>query len=121
MPRVKKSVASRRRKKKVLNMAKGFRGARSKLYSVAENSVQKALSYSYRDRRVRKRDFRRLWISRINAAARLNGLSYSVFMHGLQKSGIEINRKLLAELAVNDPEAFTHIATSVKQCLIQEM
>ena len=114
MPRVKTSVASRRRRKKILKMAKGFRGARSKLFSVAENSVHRALAYSYRDRRVRKRDFRRLWISRINAAARLNGMSYSVFMHGLRETGIEINRKLLAELAVNDPAAFRKIADSVK-------
>lgn len=100
-------------------MAKGFRGARSKLYSVAEHSVQRALAYSYRDRRIRKREFRRLWISRINAAARLNGMSYSVFMHGLTKAGIEINRKVLAELAVNDPAAFSEIAVSVKQGLSQ--
>ena len=115
MPRVKTSVASRRRRKKVLKMAKGFRGARSKLFSVAENSVHRALAYSYRDRRVRKRDFRRLWISRINAAARLNGMSYSVFMHGLKETGIEINRKLLAELAVSDPAAFRKIADTVKR------
>ena len=115
MPRVKTSVASRRRRKKVLKMAKGFRGARSKLFSVAENSVHRALAYSYRDRRVRKRDFRRLWISRINAAARLHGMSYSVFMHGLKETGIEINRKLLAELAVSDPAAFRKIADTVKR------
>jgi large subunit ribosomal protein L20 len=112
--RVKKSVASRRRRKKTLKMAKGFRGARSKLYSVAKRSVERALAYSYRDRRTRKRDFRRLWICRINAAARLNGLTYSVFMRGLKENGISLNRKVLAELAVNDPQAFTELATTVK-------
>lgn len=115
MPRVKKSVASRRRRKKILKMAKGFRGARSKLYRVAENSVHRALAYSYRDRRTRKRDFRRLWICRINAAARAHGLSYSVFMHGLKEANITINRKLLADLAVSDPAAFSEIAGVVKQ------
>lgn len=117
MPRVKTSVASRRRKKRILKMAKGFRGARSKLYSIAKNSVDRALAYSYRDRRVRKRDFRRLWICRINAAARMNGMSYSVFMRGLKEAGINMNRKVLAELAVNDPLAFTEIAGSVKRHL----
>ena len=98
-------------------MAKGFRGARGKLYSVAKDSVARALAYSYRDRRVRKRDFRRLWICRINAAARMNGLSYSVFMQGLKETGITMNRKVLAELAVSDPSAFTEIMVSVKKHL----
>jgi len=113
--RVKASVASRRRRKKVLKMAKGFRGARSKLYTVAKRSVMRALAYSYRDRRTRKRDFRRLWICRINAAARMNGLSYSVFMRGLKDTGITLNRKVLAELALNDPKAFTELATTIKE------
>ena len=115
MPRVKTSVASRRRRKKVLKMAKGFRGARSKIYSVAKDSVVRALAYSYRDRRVKKRDFRRLWICRINAAARMHGLSYSVFMRGLKETGITLNRKILAELARSDPAAFTEITESVKK------
>ena len=115
MSRVKASVASRRRRKKVLKMAKGFRGARSKLYTVAKRSVMRALAYSYRDRRTRKRDFRRLWICRINAAARMNGLSYSVFMRGLKDTGITLNRKVLAELALNDPKAFTELATTIKE------
>jgi large subunit ribosomal protein L20 len=119
MPRVKKSVASRRRRKKVLKMTKGFRGARSKLYRVAGNGLHRALAYSYRDRRTRKRDFRRLWICRINAAARTHGLSYNVFMHGLKEANIAINRKLLAELAVSDPAAFSEIAGVVKQSRAQ--
>ena len=117
MSRVKTSVASRRRRKKIIKMAKGFRGARSRLYSVAKDSVARALAYSYRDRRVRKRDFRRLWICRINAAARMHGISYSVFMRGLRESGITMNRKLLAELAANDPAAFAEITGTVKKHL----
>ncbi|MFQ6093217.1 MAG: 50S ribosomal protein L20 [bacterium] len=117
MSRVKTSVASKRRKMKILKMAKGFRGARGRLYRVARDSVHRALAYSYRDRRVRKRDFRRLWICRINAAARMHGISYSLFMQGLKKAGITMNRKVLAELAVNDPSAFAEIAGSVKQHL----
>jgi len=117
MPKVKSSVASRRRKKKTLRMAKGFRGARSRLYRVANDSVHRALAYSYRDRRARKRDFRRLWICRINAAARMHGMSYSVFMRGLKQAGVSMNRKVLAELAVSDPSAFAEIAVSAKQHL----
>jgi len=115
VPRVKSSVASRRRRKKTLKMARGFRGARSKLYSVAKRSVDRALAYSYRDRRTRKREFRRLWITRINAAARMHGLSYSVFMRGLKDADITLNRKVLAELAVSDPQAFTKLATTIKE------
>lgn len=106
MPRVKNSVATRKRRKKILKMAKGYFGSRSKLFRVANQQVMKSLLYAYRDRKVRKRDFRRLWIARINAATRNNGLSYSKFMNGLKKAGIEINRKMLAELAVSDPHAF---------------
>ena len=109
--RVKKSVKSRKRRRKTLKLAKGFRGGRSKLYRTAADSVDKALSYAYRDRRARKRDFRRLWIVRINAAARENNLSYSRFMHGLKQAQVEVDRKMLAELAVSDPKAFSQLAT----------
>ncbi len=106
MPRAKGGPTTRRRHKKVLKRAKGFTGAKSKIYRRANEAVIKSLHYSYRDRRNKKRDFRRLWITRINAAARMNGMSYSRFIDGLQKAGIDINRKVLAELAVNDQEAF---------------
>ena len=114
MPRVKNAVATKRRKKKVLNKAKGYWGARSRLYRTAQEAVNRAEAYAYRDRRVRKRDFRQLWIARINAAARINGLSYSRLIHGLDKAGIEINRKVLADLAVTDPPAFSAIAEQAK-------
>ena len=113
MPRAKSSVASRRRRKKILKLARGYRGARSRLLRTAKESVMRALKYAYRDRRTRKREFRKLWIIRINAAVRAYGLSYSVFMNKLKESGIEINRKMLAELAVNNPEAFKKIVNSV--------
>ncbi len=108
--RVKRGFKARRRKKKVLQLAKGFRGGRSKLYRTAADSVDKALMYSYRDRRARKRDFRRLWIVRINAAARMNNLSYSRFIQGLKRAGVTLDRKVLAELAVSDPSGFSQIA-----------
>ena len=111
MPRTKHSVASHKRKKKVLKQAKGFTGGRGNLYRTAREAVDRAMSYAYRDRRARKRDFRKLWIIRINAAARENGLSYSQFMGGLNKAGIELDRKMLAEMAVNDPAAFSKIAS----------
>jgi len=114
MPRVKNSVASRRRRKKILKAAKGYWGRRSKTLKVAKESVERALVYAYRDRRARKRDFRRLWIARINAAARLHGLSYSVFIDRLRKNNIEVNRKVLADLAVTDPEGFAKLVDSVK-------
>lgn len=114
MPRVKHAVATKRRKKKVLGKAKGYWGARSRLYRTAQEAVNRAEAYAYRDRRVRKRDFRQLWIARINAAARINGLSYSRLIHGLDKAGIEINRKVLADLAVTDPPAFSAIAEQAK-------
>lgn len=117
MPRTKHSVASHKRKKKVLKQAKGFTGGRGKLYRSAQEAVNRAMSYAYRDRRVRKRDFRKLWIARINAAARLNGLSYSRFINGLKKSDIEINRKMLSEIAVNDAEGFTKLAEIAKEAL----
>jgi large subunit ribosomal protein L20 len=107
MPRVKNSVKTRKRRKKILKLAKGYFGSKSKLFRVANQQVLKSLSYAYRDRKARKREFRKLWITRINAAARNNGLSYSRFMEGLKKAGVEINRKMLADLAVNDPVAFS--------------
>jgi len=119
MSRVVSSVASRRRRKKILKMARGYRGGRSKLIVVARDAVHHALVYAYRDRRARKRDFRRLWICRINAAARMNGLSYSLFIKGLNKAGICLDRKVLAELAVNDPSAFAEISGIVKQHISQ--
>ena len=114
MPRVRHAVATKRRKKKILKRAKGYWGARSRLFRTAQEAVNRADAYAYRDRRVRKREFRQLWITRINAAARLNGLSYSRFICGLEKAGVEINRKVLAELAVSDPSAFTTIAEKAK-------
>lgn len=114
MPRATNNPAAKRRHKKVLKAAKGNYGGRRKLYRTAKETVQKGLAYAYRDRRNRKRDFRRLWIIRINAAARLNGLSYSQFINGLNKAGIQLNRKVLAELAVNDSEGFKQIAEAVK-------
>ena len=109
MPRSRNKVASRRRRRKILKQAKGYWGRRKNVYSIAKNAVEKAMQYQYRDRKVRKRRFRKLWIMRINAAARQNGTTYSKFMGALKKQNIEINRKVLADLAVNDPEAFTAI------------
>ncbi len=105
MPRATYSVPSHRRRKKVLKQARGYRGAKSKLIRSAMESVDKALQYAYRDRRQKKRDFRRLWIVRINAAARLHGMTYSQFMTGLKRNNVEVNRKILADLAVHDPDA----------------
>jgi large subunit ribosomal protein L20 len=115
--RIKRGFKARRRRKKVLKLAKGFRGGHSKLYRTAADAVDKALMYAYRDRRVRKRDFRRLWIVRINAAARMNDLSYSKFMNGLKKAGVDLDRKVLADLAVSDPAGFTQIASLAAQQL----
>lgn len=109
MPRSTNNVASRRRRKKILKLAKGYWGARSKVYTIAKNTVEKGLLYQYRDRRNRKREFRKLWIIRINAAARLNGVSYSQLMGAMKTKNMEINRKVLADLAVHEPEAFTAI------------
>ncbi|RKZ08130.1 50S ribosomal protein L20 [bacterium] len=117
MARTRHSVASRKRKKKIFKLAKGYTGGRSKLYRSAKEAVDRALAYSYRDRKARKRDFRRLWITRINAAARIHGLSYSKFISGLKKSNVEINRKVLAELAVNDLEGFSKLAEIAKEAL----
>ena len=113
--RVKRGYKARRRRNKILKMAKGFRGGRSKLFRTAADAVDKALMYAYRDRRVRKRDFRRLWIARINAAARMNNLSYSKFIHGLKQAGISLDRKVLAELAISDPAGFAKIAEMASQ------
>ncbi|GAB5520856.1 MAG: 50S ribosomal protein L20 [Rhodothermales bacterium] len=114
MPRAKNRVASRRRRKKVLSMAKGYWGSRSKIYTVAKHAVEKGLQYAYRDRRQRKRQFRRLWIARINAAARQNGMSYSRLMGGLRKANITLNRKVLADLAVHDADTFAQIVEQAK-------
>jgi len=109
MPRSVNAVASRKRRKKILKSAKGYFGARSKVYTVAKNAVEKALSYAYRDRRNKKRAFRRLWIARINAAARMNGTTYSQLMHKLSKAEVGLNRKVLADLAMNHPDTFKAI------------
>ena len=115
--RIKRGFKARKRRKKVLKLAKGFRGGRSKLFRTAADAVDKALMYSYRDRRTRKRDFRRLWITRINAAARLNNLPYSKFIRGLKLAGLELDRKVLAELAISDPDGFAKIANLAGQQL----
>ena len=117
MPRVKGGTVTRRRRNRVLKLAKGYYGAKSKLFKTAKQAVMKSYMYAYRDRRQKKRDFRKLWIARINAAARLNGLRYSKLMHGLKLAGIEMNRKMLADLAVNDAAAFTVLADKAKEAL----
>jgi large subunit ribosomal protein L20 len=113
--RIKRGFKARRRRRKVLKLAKGFRGGRSKLFRTAADAVDKSLMYAYRDRRQRKRDFRRLWIARINAAARMNKLSYSKFMHGLKMANIDLDRKVLADLAITDPAGFAKIAELAAQ------
>lgn len=115
MPRVKTGVTAHRRHKKILKLAKGYSGGRSKLFKTANQSVIKALSYALADRRTKKGDFRKLWIARINAASRLNGLSYSQFMNGIKKAGIEINRKMLADIAVHDAAAFSNLVAAAKK------
>ncbi|RFU61962.1 50S ribosomal protein L20 [Bacillus sp. V59.32b] len=117
MPRVKGGTVTRKRRKKVLKLAKGYYGSKHTLYKVANQQVMKSLMYAFRDRRQKKRDFRKLWITRINAAARINGLSYSRLMHGLKLAGIEVNRKMLADLAIADEQAFAQLATAAKQQL----
>ncbi|HPG07277.1 MAG TPA: 50S ribosomal protein L20 [Saprospiraceae bacterium] len=114
MPRSVNAVASRKRRKKILKAARGYFGARSKVYTVAKNALEKGMQYAYRDRRNKKRVFRRLWIARINAAARMNGLNYSQLMHKLAGSDIQLNRKVLADLATNHPEAFKAVVDRVK-------
>ena len=117
MPRVKRGTHRRRHRRKILKLAKGYRGTKSKLYRQAKLSVEKSLSYSYRDRRAKKRDFRRLWITRIGAAARSCEMSYSTFINGLSKAGVVLNRKQLAEIAVRDEAAFRELAAVAKQAL----
>lgn len=114
MPRSVNHVASRARRKKVMKLAKGYFGRRKNVWTVAKNAVEKGLGYAYRDRRAKKRDFRSLWIQRINAGARLHGLSYSAFMGALNKTDITLNRKVLADLAMNHPEAFAAVVNQVK-------
>src|SRR3954469_18612693 len=117
MPRVKRSVHAQKKRRKVLEQAKGYWGWKHSHYRYAKEQVDRSLVYAYRDRKVKKRDFRRLWITRINAAARANGLSYNQFVHGCGKAGIELDRKILADLAVSDPAAFTAIAEQAKSAL----
>lgn len=114
MPRSKYSVPSKRRRKKVLKKAKGYYGAKSKLLRTAIESVDKALQYAYRDRRQKKRDFRKLWIARINAAARLNGVNYSTLMNGMKRNNVDINRKILADMAVHDADGFKNLVEVVQ-------
>lgn len=114
MSRTKHAVATRKRKKRIFKLAKGQRGGRSKLYRTAKESTRRSLVYSYRDRRAKKRDFRTLWIARINAACRMHGLSYSKFMQGLKKANVNLNRKMLADMAVNDSKAFVEIVKLAK-------
>lgn len=113
--RVKRGFKARKRRQKILKLAKGFRGGRSKLFRTAADSVDKALMYAFRDRKARKRNFRKLWIARINAATRLNDISYSKFMYGLKSSDIELDRKVLAELAITDPAGFSQIVAQASQ------
>ncbi|AEB29432.1 50S ribosomal protein L20 [Carnobacterium sp. 17-4] len=117
MPRVKGGTVTRKRRKKILKLAKGYYGSKHILFKTAKQQVMKSYTYAYRDRRQKKRDFRKLWIARINAAARLNNMSYSTFMHGLKLAEIDVNRKMLAEIAVTDAAAFTALAEQAKTAL----
>jgi large subunit ribosomal protein L20 len=117
MTRVKRGVMVRKRHNKVMDQAKGYRGSRSRQYKAAHESVMKALSYAYRDRRVRKREMRRLWIQRINAGARQNGMSYSTFVNGLKMAGIDLDRKILADMAVRDPAAFSQVVEQARAAM----
>jgi large subunit ribosomal protein L20 len=114
MSRVKGAVRTRARHKKILKLAKGYFGGKSKLFRIANQAVMKSLSYAYRDRKAKKRNFRQLWIARINAGARINGMSYSRFMSGLKKAGISLNRKVLSDMAINDAQGFAQLVNSVK-------
>lgn len=114
MPRVKRSIHAKKKRRGVLKLAKGYFGARSRLYRTATEAVERAMKYSYRDRRVKKRNFRKLWIARINAAARTNDISYSRFINGMKNAGIDLDRKILADLAVHDPGTFSRIAGMAK-------
>ena len=117
MPRVKRAVSAHKKRRTVLNRAKGDYGAKSRSYRAAKEQVQHSLQYMYRDRRNKKREIRRLWITRINAAARINGMSYSVLMNGLKKAGVQLDRKVLSDMAINDPAAFTAITEVAKKAL----
>ena len=117
MARVKGALSTRKRHKKILKLAKGYRGAKSKLFRIANQAVMKSLSYAYVGRKLKKRDFRSLWITRISAQAKVNGMNYSTFMHGLKKAGVNLNRKMLAEIAVSDKEAFAALAAQAKAAL----
>ncbi|WP_106496953.1 50S ribosomal protein L20 [Lentibacillus sp. Marseille-P4043] len=117
MPRVKGGTVTRRRRKRVLKLAKGYYGSKRTLFKTAKQQVMKSGQYAYRDRKQKKREFRKLWIARINAAARLNDISYSKLMHGLKVAGIEVNRKMLSDLAINDEQAFTQLADKAKAAL----
>ena len=117
MPRVKRAVNAHKKRRTILKRAKGYYGAKSRTYRAAKEQVQHSLQYQYRDRRNKKREIRRLWITRINAAARINGLSYSVFMNGLKKAGVELDRKVLSDMAITDPDAFTQLAEISKAAL----
>ena len=115
MARIKRAVNAQKKRRKTMKLAKGYFGAKSKQYRAAKEQVRRSLRYAYIGRKLRKREFRRLWITRIHAAARLNGMSYSTFMNGLKKNGIELNRKMLADMAVNDPAGFAKLVESVKK------
>lgn len=117
MPRVKNGLTSRRRRKKILKLAKGYFGSKHTLYRTANAQVMKSLSYAYRDRKRRKRDFRKLWITRINAGARVNELSYSKLIYGLKLANIDINRKMLSEIAINEPKAFNSLCEKAKKAI----
>ena len=117
MARVKGALATRKRRKKTLKLAKGYFGAKSKLFKTAKEAVMKSGNYAYIGRRLKKRDFRRLWITRISAAAKINGMNYSSFINGLNKSGVQINRKMLADIAVNDADGFAKLAETAKKAL----
>ena len=117
MPRVKRAVSAHKKRRTALNRAKGYYGAKSRSYRAAKEQVQHSLQYMYRDRRNKKREIRRLWITRINAAARINGMSYSVLMNGLKKAGVQLDRKVLSDMAINDPAAFTAITEVAKKAL----
>ncbi len=117
MARVKGGLSTKKRRKKILKLAKGYRGAKSKLYRTANEAVMKSLTYAYIGRKQKKRDFRRLWITRISAACRMNDINYSTFMNGIKKAGIEINRKMLSEIAISDPAAFTGLVEKAKAAL----
>ena len=117
MASIKRAVNAKKKRRTVLNRAKGYYGAKSRSYTAAKEQVQHSLQYQYRDRRNKKREIRRLWITRINAGARLNGMSYSAFMNGLKKAGVELDRKVLSDMAINDPAAFTAIVEVAKKAL----